>query len=120
VIELLKLITPEQIFKYGSWVFVFWVAQFLIKKMWGLLEGKITNIDNNVTINKKLNKDIAVIISQTLTKLEKHDTMSNEAWTKLLTGFDKVLEFLNGRNPAIAKLRAEVKGEIEEIKRKMK
>lgn len=116
MIEILKLITPEQIFKYGSWVFVFWVAQFLIKKMWGILEGKITNIDNNVTKNKKLNKDIAVIISQTLTKLEKHDTMSNEAWGKVLTGFDRICEFLNGKNPAIAKIRAEVKELKEKIK----
>jgi len=116
MLEILKLITPEQIFKYGSWVFVFWVAQFLIKKMWGLLEGKITNIDNNVTDNKKLNKDIAVIMSQTLTKLEKHDTMSNEAWEKVLKGFDRICDFLNGRNPAIAKLKAEMKELREKIK----
>jgi len=116
MLELLKLITPEQIFKYGSWVFVFWVAQFLIKKMWGILEGKITNIDNNVTESKRLNKDIAVIQAQTLAKLDKHDKSNVDAWSKMLTGFDRVCELLNGKNPAIAKLRAE----MEELKEKIK
>jgi len=116
MIEILKLITPEQIFKYGSWVFVFWVAQFLIKKMWGILEGKITNIDNNVTENKKLNKDIAVIQAQTLKNLDKYEQSSDKAWNKLLSGFDRILELLNGRNPAIAKIRAEMKELKEKIK----
>ena len=116
MIEILKLITPEQIFKYGSWVFVFWVAQFLIKKMWGILEGKITNIDNNVTENKKLNKDIAVIQAQTLKNLDKYEKSSDKAWNKLLSGFDRILELLNGRNPAIAKIRAEMKELKEKIK----
>ena len=109
-------ITGEAIYKYGTYIFIFWVATFLIRKMWSLFEGKITNIDNNVTANKRLNKDIAVIISQTLTKLEKHDTMSEEAWSKVLTGFDRICEFLNGKNPAIAKLRAEMKELKEKIK----
>jgi len=116
MLEILKLITPEQIFKYGSWVFVFWVAQFLIKKMWAILEGKITNIDNNVTENKKLNKDIAVIQAQTLKNLDKYERSSDEAWSKLLSGFDRILELLNGRNPAIAKLRSEMKELKEKIK----
>jgi len=113
-------LTGDVIYKYGTYIFIFWIATFLVRKMWSLFEGRLKNIDDNVTANKRLNKDIAVIIAQTLNKLEKHDTMSEEAWAKMLTGFDRVLEFLNGRNPAIAKLRAEVKGEIKEIKDKMK
>ena len=72
-------LTPEAIYKYGSYIFIFWVATFLVRKMWSLFEGRLKNIDNNVTDNKKLNKDIAIIIAQTLTNLEKHDTMSEEA-----------------------------------------
>jgi len=109
-------LTPEAIYKFGTYIFIFWVATFLVRKMWSLFEGRLKNIDDNVTENKKLNKDIAVIISQTLTKLEKHDTMSEEAWNKVLTGFDRICEFLNGKNPAIAKIRAEMKELKEKIK----
>jgi len=108
-------ITGETIYKYGTYIFIFWVATFLIRKMWSLFEGRIKDIYDNTTENKKLNKDIAVIISQTLTKLEKHDTMSNEAWGKVLTGFDRICEFMNGKNPAIAKLKAEMKELKEKI-----
>ena len=89
-------------------------------KILNIVDTSLKNIETTTTENKKLNKDIAVIMSQNLTKLEKHDTMSTEAWSKMLTGFDRVLEFLNGRNPAIAKLRAEVKGQIKEIEEKIK
>jgi len=34
----------------------------------------------------------------------------------LLSGFDRILELLNGSNPAIAKLRAEMKEMKEKIK----
>ena len=61
-------------------------------------------------------KDIAVIISQTSDKLEKHDKMSSESWNKTLAGFDRILDFLNGKNPAITKLRAEIKEMKEKIK----
>ena len=109
-------LTPEAIYKYGSYIFIFWVATFLVRKMWSLFEGKITNIDNNVTENKKLNKDIAVIQAQTLKNLDKYEKSSDEAWSKLLAGFDRVLELLNGRNPAIAKLRSELKELKEKVK----
>ena len=109
-------LTPEAIYKYGSYIFIFWVATFLVRKMWSLFEGRIKDIYDNTTENKKLNKDIAVILAQTLNKLEKHDTMSNEAWGKVLTGFDRICEFLNGRNPAIAKIRAEIKELKEKVK----
>jgi len=99
------------------------MVYWFIKKMWGLLEGKINGIYDNSTENKKINKDIAVIISQTSDKLEKHDKMSSDAWrknnetaAKILTGFDRICELLNGKNPAITKLRAEIK----EMKEKMK
>ena len=113
-------LTPEAIYKYGSYVFIFWIATFLVRKMWSLFEGRLKNIDDNTTENKKLNKDIAVIIAQTLTKLEKHDTMSEEAWNKVLTGFDRVCDFLNGKNPAIAKFKAEIRSEMKELKEKVK
>ena len=109
-------LTHEEIYKYGSYIFIFWVATFLVRKMWSLFEGKITNIDNNVTENKKLNKDIAVIQAQTLKNLDKYEQSSDKAWNKLLSGFDRILELLNGRNPAIAKIRAEMKELKEKIK----
>ena len=109
-------LTPEVIYKYGTYIFIFWIATFLVRKMWSLLEGKITNIDNNVTENKRLNKDIAVILAQTSEKMEKHDKSSIEAWSKVLTGFDRICEFLNGKNPAIAKVQAEMRALKEKIK----
>ena len=109
-------LTPESIYKYGSYIFIFWVATFLVRKMWGLFEGKVTNIDNNVTENKRLNKDIAVILAQTSEKMDKHDKSSIEAWSKVLTGFDRICDFLNGKNPAIAKVQAEMKALREKIK----
>ena len=109
-------LTPESIYKYGTYIFIFWIATFLVRKMWSLLEGKITNIDNNVTENKRLNKDIAVIQAQTLEKLDRHDKSNIEAWNKMLSGLDKICEFLNGKNPAIAKIRAE----MNELKEKIK
>ena len=109
-------LTPEVIYKYGTYIFIFWIATFLVRKMWSLLEGKITNIDNNVTENKRLNKDIAVILAQTSEKMDKHDKSSIEAWSKVLTGFDRICDFLNGKNPAIAKVQAEMKALREKIK----
>ena len=109
-------LTGKEVYEYGIYVFILWIATFLVRKMWGLLEGKITNIDNNVTDNKRLNKDIAVIQAQTLEKLDRHDKSNIDAWNKMLSGLDKICEFLNGKNPAIAKIRAEMK----EIKEKIK
>ena len=109
-------LTPESIYKYGTYIFIFWIATFLVRKMWSLLEGKITNIDNNVTENKRLNKDIAVIQAQTLEKLDKHDKNNADAWNKMLSGLDRICEFLNGKNPAIAKIQAEMKELKEKIK----
>ena len=109
-------LTPESIYKYGSYVFIFWVATFLIRKMWSLFEGKVTNIDNNVTENKRINKDIAVILAQTSEKIDKHDKANIDAWSKVLNGLDSICEFLNGKNPAIAKIQAEMKELREKIK----
>ncbi len=116
-------LTPENIYKYGSYIFIFYVATFLVRKMWSLLEGKITNIDNNVTENKRINleitknlKDGSVIQVQTLNKLDKHDKDNVDAWSKMLTCFDRILDFMNGNNPAIAKIQAEMKELREKIK----
>jgi len=109
-------LTGETIYQYGTYIFIFWVATFLIRKMWSLFEGKINDIYDNTTENKKLNKDIAVIQAQTLDKLEKHDNSSSEAWGKVLNGLDRICEFLNGKNPAIAKIQAEMKELREKIK----
>lgn len=106
-------ISPEEIYKYGSYIFIFYVATFLVRKMWSLFEGRVKDIYDNTTENKKINKDIAVIQAQTLKNLDRYERNSDEAWKKLLAGFDRMLEFMNGRNPAIAKLRAEIK-ELEE------
>jgi len=34
MIELLNAITPEEIYRYGSWLFVFWVAQLRQMPQW--------------------------------------------------------------------------------------
>jgi len=109
-------LTGEMIYKYGTYIFIFWVATFLVRKMWSLFEGRLKNIDDNVTENKRLNKDIAVIQAQTLKSMNKYEKNSEEAWKKLLSGFDRILELLNGRNPAIAKLRLEMKELKEKVK----
>jgi len=118
--EILKTASLEEIFRFGVYLFLLYMVYWFIKKMWGLLEGKINNIYDNTTDNKKLNKDIAVIIAQTLTKVEKHDQMSSEAWGKVLTGFDRICDFLNGKNPAIAKIKAELQAEMKELEKKIK
>ena len=116
-------LTPEEIYKYSTYIFIFWTATFLVRKMWSLLEGKITNTDNNVTENKRLNldmakslKDVSVIQAQILTKQDSHDKSNIDAWGKMLTGFDRICEFLNGKNPAIAKIRSELEESREKIK----
>jgi len=114
--EILKTASLEEIFRFGVYVFLLYMVGWFIKKMWGMLEGRIKAIDNNVLESKKINKDIAVIISQTSDKMEKHDKMSIESWNKTLAGFDRILDFLNGKNPAITKLRAEIKEMKEKIK----
>jgi len=100
-----------------------YVVWYLIRSIMGMFKNELKElhkdniINNGINIdNKKLNKDIAVIIAQTLTKVEKHDQMSSEAWGKVLTGFDRICDFLNGKNPAITKLRAEIKEMKEKIK----
>ena len=100
-----------------------YVVWYLIRSIMSMFKNELKElhkdniINNGINIdNKKLNKDIAVIIAQTLTKVEKHDQMSSEAWGKVLTGFDRICDFLNGKNPAITKLRAEIKEMKEKIK----
>ena len=116
-------LTGKEIYEYGTYVFILWIATFLVRKMWSLFEKRITNIDNNVMENKRLNteitknlKDGSVIQAQIFDKIEKHDSSNIDAWSKMLTGFDRICEFLNGKNPAISKLRAE----MEELKEKIK
>ena len=117
-------LTGKEVYEYGIYVFILWIATFLVRKTWSLLEGKITNIDNNVTENKRLNKDIAVIQAQTLDKIDKHDKSNAEAWSKILIGFDRICDFLNGKNPAIAKIKAEMQAEMQaemkELEKKIK
>ena len=112
----LSKLTGEVIYKYGSYIFIFYVATFLVRKMWGLFEGKLTNIDNNVTENKKLNKDIAVILAQTAKNLEKHEKTSGDAQVKIIAGIDKLCDNLNGGNPTIV----EVKKKLKEIEGRIK
>jgi len=38
----------------------------------------------------------------------------------MLMGFDRMLEFLNGSNPAIAKFRKEIREEIKKLEEKIK
>lgn len=116
-------LTGKEIYEYGTYVFILWVAQFLVRNMWNLFKGKVKDIYDNTTENKRLNveitknlKDGSVIQAQTLDKIEKHDKSSSEAWGKVLNGLDRICEFLNGKNPAIAKIQAEMKELKEKIK----
>ncbi len=115
MIELLKSITPEEIYRYGSWLFVFWVAQFLIKRMWSLFEGKLRNIDDNTIVNKQLNKEIISLIKDTneiqsrlYSTIMKHDDCSRKTWIKLLHTLDKLCLLVNGHNPELIQIRAEL------------
>jgi hypothetical protein len=124
-------LTGEVIYKYGTYIFIFWVATFLIRKMWGLFEGRIKDIDNNVienmkinTENKKTNKDILVIQAQIsekqskiADKLTEHDVYDRKFREKELTFFEKICDFLNGGNPALKKIQQEIDEMKEDFKR---
>jgi hypothetical protein len=115
MIELLNSITPEEIYRYGSWLFVFWLAHFLVKRMWVLFENRLKNIDNNVTENKQINREIArsikdtnVIQAQMFEKLKDHDNYNKEFREKELIFFERLCDFLNGGNPQIKDIRKEI------------
>jgi Cdc6-like AAA superfamily ATPase len=116
--------TAEEIFRYGSWVFVFWVAGFLIKKTWVLLEGKIKSIDDNVTENKalnkeivKLNKDITVIQAQIHSSIREHNEYTVKMWNHQLDAMEKLCQNLNGKNPAIKLIIDEIDNLKKEIRK---
>lgn len=101
-------LTGDVIYKYGTYIFIFWVATFLIRKMWDLFEGRLKNIDDNVTENKKLNKDITVIQAQIASKLKEHDESNRLSWGKLLYSLDKLCDTMNGGNPKIKAIQSEI------------
>ncbi len=77
-------------------------------------ETKTTNANTqeNLKLNKEITrqiKNVNVIQAQTMKVLREHNNNSMEAWGKLLHGFDKVCERLNGSNPEMLKLRKEMK-----------
>ena len=116
--------TAEEIFRYGSWVFVFWVAGFLIKKVWGLFEGRLKNIDDNVTENKvlnkeivKLNKDITVIQAQIHSSIKQHNEYTVNMWNHQLDAMEKLCNNLNGNNPKMKMIMDEIGDLKKEIRK---
>ena len=115
-------LTGDVIYKYGTYIFIFWIATFLVRKMWDLFEGRLKNIDDNVakdlatnTENKKINKDILVIQAQIsekqakiADKLVEHDNCSKDTWKEVFAMFRQLTEFFNGSNPKIAEMQKEI------------
>ena len=107
-------LTGKEVYEYGIYVFILWIATFLVRKMWSLIEGKLTsvdikvcNIDNNVMENKQLNlditknlKDVAVIQAQTLGKFEETTSSLN----KMEQAVRNTLNISNGGNPVIKEI----------------
>lgn len=58
--------------------------------------------------NKKLNKDIMVILAQMQKLMQKHDDNSRESWAKTLKLLTEMCETMNGQNPAIKKLQDKI------------
>jgi hypothetical protein len=115
-------LTPEQIWQYGAVVFTFLAAGLLLREFLIMFRTKLKETFINTELNKncieaisKNLKDMAVIQAQTLSRLEKHDNISADMWNKMLRGFDRICDLLNGKNPAIAKLQAEFKELREKI-----
>jgi len=108
-------------------VFIVGLSCYLIKQIMSMFRNELKDLHkdgvNNTTLNNeaiKGVKDVAVIQAQTLDKLDKHDKDNAETWSKMLTGFDRICDFLNGKNPAIAKVKAEMQAEIKELEKKIK
>jgi len=108
-------------------VFIVGLACYLVKQIMSMFRKELKDLHKDEESNTNLNnqaikgiKDITVIQAQTLDKLNNHDKSNAEAWSKMLVGFDRVCDFLNGKNPAIAKVKAEMRAEIEELRGKIK
>lgn len=113
----LKELTAETIYQYGTYIFIFWVATFLVRKTWGMFEGRLKNIDENVTENKSLNKeilkidkDISVIQAQIHKSIKDHNEYTVQMWENQLDAMDRLCQNLNGNNPKIKELMNEIEG----------
>jgi hypothetical protein len=119
-------LTPEQIWQYGAVIFTFLAAGLLLREFIIIFKTRLNDTWTNSETNKNCLevisrnlKDMAVIQAQTLARSEKHEIINANMWEKLLTGFDRVCSFLNGKNPAIAKIREEFQAEIKKLRDKM-
>lgn len=65
--------------------------------------------------NTKINKEITQLITRMNDSLLQHSKESNESMKTLIPAFNKLIDNLNGGNPAIVK----IKQELEEIKKKL-
>lgn len=65
--------------------------------------------------NTKINKEITQLITRMNDSLLQHSKESNESMKTLMPAFNKLIDNLNGGNPAIVK----IKQELEEIKKKL-
>jgi iron-sulfur cluster repair protein YtfE (RIC family) len=64
--------------------------------------------------NTKINKEITQLITKMNDSLLQHSKESNESMKTLIPAFNKLIDNLNGGNPAIVKM----KKDLEEIKKK--
>lgn len=64
--------------------------------------------------NKKLNKDISIIMAQTQKQLCDHGKYTNDMWDKQLDAMDRLCNTLNGSNPKILALQKEI-NDLKEI-----
>lgn len=78
-------------------------------KIFDLFTKEIKVIAENTSENKKLNKDISVIQAQIQKQIIEHDSYNRQSWEKMLQGFDRLCDFLNGNNPRIAAIQKEIR-----------
>ncbi|MFO8066557.1 MAG: hypothetical protein R6U11_03145 [Bacteroidales bacterium] len=77
-------------------------------KIFNLFTEEMKFIAQDSHDNKKLNKDIMVILAQMQKLMQKHDDNSRESWTKVLRLLTEMCETMNGQNPAIKKLQDKI------------
>ena len=94
-------INPEDIYKYGSYLFIFWCATFLVRKMWSLFEGRLKDTHTTTLENQKILKDVSVIQAQTLAKLTKSDT----AFDRLIESVEMMCGLLGGNINSLDKVK---------------
>ena len=102
ILELLKY--GEVIWKYGSYILVFWVCVKFVNEFWKAFNGKLVKFDEVALANMKVNKEIAVIIKETQHDFDKHRKETRESNRQINQIVRNTLEMSNGGNPFIKKI----------------